>query len=114
MPKRKSVLHLQTTMKSKKVREEWNNMTWVKKRACIKQMLKRKADARAEERHPKRTIYHLPLQDEANNGVSRSSSCDDSQDSEDFPTPFLPPSSHTGHASSPLHREDEFERPTSS
>ena len=53
MPKRKLVLHLQTTTKSKKVREEWNNMSRVQKRARIKQMLKRKSDARVEQRHPK-------------------------------------------------------------
>ena len=89
-------------------------MSQVQKTARIKQMLKRKADAQVEQRHQKQIIY-LPLQAEANSGVSSSSICDnDLQDSEDFPTPFLPPSSHTDEASSPLHREDEFELPTSS
>ena len=44
MPKRKSVLHLRITTKSKKVMEEWNKMSQVEKRALIRQMLmKRKA-----------------------------------------------------------------------
>ena len=48
MPKRKSELHLRTTAKSRKDREEWNNMSQVQKTARIKQMLKRKADAQVE------------------------------------------------------------------
>ena len=75
MPKRKLVLHLQTTTKSKKVREEWNTMSRVQKRARIKQMLKRKSDARVEQRHPKRIVYR-PLQDKADSGVSSSGMCD--------------------------------------
>ena len=112
MPKRKSELHLRTTAKSRKDSEQWNNMSRTQKTARIKQMLIRKADARVEQRHPKRIIY-LPLRDKASSGVSSSSVCDsDLEDSDVFPTPFLPPSSQTDQPSSPSHREDELDPPT--
>ena len=50
-------------------------MSRVQKRARIKQMLKRKSDARVEQRHPKRIVYR-PFQDKANSGVSSSGMCD--------------------------------------
>ena len=112
MPKRKSELHLRSTTKNRKVREEWDNMSRNQKRARIKQMLKRSAHVREEQKYPKRFIYLL-LQDKVNI-VNSSSTGDDVEDSEVFATPFLPPSSHTYQISSPLDREDEFELPTSS
>ena len=77
------------------------------KRARIKQMLKRSAHVREEQKYPKRFIYLL-LQDKVNI-VNSSSTGDDVEDSEVFATP-----SHTYQISSPLDREDEFELPTSS
>ena len=83
-------------------------------------MLEKRDDTWVEQRHPKR-IVHLPLQDKGNSHITNSSTGDDvEQHSEVFATPFLPPSSHTDQSSSntdqlssPLHREDEFELPTS-
>ena len=112
MPKRKSELHLRSTTKNRKVREEWDNMSRDQKRVRIKQMLKRSAHVREEQKYPKRFIYLL-LQDKVNI-VNSSSTGDDVEDSEVFATPFLPPSSHTYQILSPLDREDEFELPTSS
>ena len=86
-------------------------MSTDQKRARIKQMLKRKADARVEQRHPK-IIFRLPLQDRTNTAVSMSDN--DLEELQAFPTPFFPPSSQTDQPSSPLCREDEFELPTSS
>ena len=83
------------------------------KRARTKQMLKRKADARVEERHPK-IIFRLPLQDKTNTGVVSSMSDNDLEELQTFPTPFPPRSSQTDQPSSPLRREDEFELPPSS
>lgn len=76
-------------------------------------MLKRKADTRVELRHPKRIVY-LSLKDKENSGFSNSSTGDDVQDSEAFPTSFLPPSSQRDQPSSPLHKEDKFELPVTS
>lgn len=112
MPKRKSELHLRSTTKNRKVREEWDNMSRNQKRARIKQMLKRSAHFREELKYPKRFIYLL-FQDKVNI-LNSSSTGDDVENSEVFATPFLPPSSHTYQTSSPLDREDEFELPTSS
>lgn len=112
MPNRKPELHLRSTTKNRKVREEWDSMSRDQKRARIKQMLKRSAHFREELKYPKRFIYLL-FQDKVNI-LNSSSTGDDVENSEVFATPFLPPSSHTYQTSSPLDREDEFELPTSS
>ena len=82
-------------------------------------MLEKRDDTWVEQRHPKRIVY-LPLQDKANCRITNSSTGDDVEHSEVFATPFLPPYSHTDQSSSntdqlssSLHREDEFELPTS-
>ena len=54
MPNRKSELHLRSTTKNRKVREEWDSMSRDQKRARIKQMLKRSAHVREEQKYPKR------------------------------------------------------------
>ena len=74
-------------------------------------MLKRKADARVEQRHPK-IIFGFPLQDKTNTALSMFDN--DLEEIRAFPTPFLSPSSQTDQPSSPLCREDEFELQASS
>ena len=112
-PKRKSELHLRSTTKNIKNREEWDNMSRDQKRASIKQMLKRKVDSRVEQRHPK-IIFRLPLQDKTNTGVVSSMSDNDLEKLQAFPTPLFPRSSQTDQPSPPLRREDEFELQMSS
>ena len=112
MPKRKSELHLQTTTKSRKERGMGQHVLGSKE-SSRQQMLKKKAYVRVQQRHPKKTVY-LPLQDKANSGVTSSMRDNDLEDSEVFPSPFLPSSSRIQQTLLSLHREDEFELPTSS
>ena len=109
MTKRKSELNLQSSSENRKKREEWVNLSRDQKRARIKQILKRKADAREEQRQPKR-IFCLPLQDKTNTVMS----ANDLEELQAFPTPFRPLSSQIDQPSSLSRREDEFELPTSS